>query len=350
MVWVWFVTAALAATVHGVDHPRELGTHPGRNLMVVEAVVLAENAQYTAYRRTIGAPFTEQTCTYPGLETSDRGVELGLIHRDSGDTLETWVVHAPAGSPFGCTPEWLAKARLDAAKARFKALGLDLAAQPPRLMKGPPPSGLETYQEDGVDIIRLEMLAHRGDLAAYRAVTKTGRRAQAESARCGYAGLEEPSHGVRLGIAHLPSGRTVEEWSVYHATDSEQYCTPHARSKLRLAAAKARFAALGLNLDRRPPTRSLPSLGLRVATREEQVPTDSQHHETIHEVRYFVKRGNTTVYSMWGQYRRSPMGADVFAAQYPQAYELESATVLVECLDFVRKTCRFTPPIPRTSL
>lgn len=75
---------------------------------------------------------------------------------------------------------------------------------------------------------------------------------EAPPVNCQYGGMQAwPTSGVTLAVVELATGR-MERFPVYAAVHSPADCTPEAASKKALADAKARFAQLGLQTDRRP--------------------------------------------------------------------------------------------------
>lgn len=78
------------------------------------------------------------------------------------------------------------------------------------------------------------------------------------SVDCDYAGMDAlPTSGVELGLFDLRA-KTVETFTVYALAEDAAQCTPHARSEEQLAAAKARFAAVGLDITK-PPVAIVPT-------------------------------------------------------------------------------------------
>jgi hypothetical protein len=71
---------------------------------------------------------------------------------------------------------------------------------------------------------------------------------------CAYPGMKKwPKDGVTLALWDLGKRAVAEQWVIYAVATSTEECSPAATNEANLTAAKARFAAVGLDITK-PPT------------------------------------------------------------------------------------------------
>ena len=104
--------------------------------------------------------------------------------------------------------------------------------------------------KDAVEFEILDARVEQG-LVAYKTWPRAS-DAMETPVDCAYPGMKDrPDRGVELGAIHVDTGE-VETWEVYRSALEASSCMRHEDSGKALAAAKERFAALGLSTDRRP--------------------------------------------------------------------------------------------------
>ena len=206
-----------------------------------------------------------------------------------------------------------------------------------------PAPGVAGFEAGNLNTVSLELLAVAGDLAAYRRVT-TAEGRERISAPCAYAGMDDPAHGVELGIMHLPSGETVAVWPIYVPPQRAEGCVPHAVSEARLRAAKASFGILGLAIERPPARERLDALGLEM--RPPRQPTPAEVDGSVAQAALW--RGDAELYTRVVPYNVIMAFAD-HEISFPHGYRVDSAYVVVEChvrtggTGVTVRQCTFTP-------
>jgi hypothetical protein len=70
---------------------------------------------------------------------------------------------------------------------------------------------------------------------------------------CAYPGMKEfPTSGVKLALWDLKAHKIVQEWVVYAPAIEASGCSSAATNESNLAAAKAKFASVGLDIAKKP--------------------------------------------------------------------------------------------------
>ena len=70
---------------------------------------------------------------------------------------------------------------------------------------------------------------------------------------CAYPGMKEfPNSGVKLALWDLKNHAVVQEWTVYAAALAQTDCSAASTNEANLAAAKAKFLEVGLDIAKKP--------------------------------------------------------------------------------------------------
>lgn len=110
---------------------------------------------------------------------------------------------------------------------------------------------LHTVRADALDLV--EVLDVNDTHAALRVIHRVeDPEGMMEAVSCDYAGMQKyPKSGVKLAIFDLKTGQP-EEFEVYAPAFEPDQCLSHEASKKALDAAKARAAAVGLDVTKKP--------------------------------------------------------------------------------------------------
>ena len=171
-----------------------------------------------------------------------------------------------------------------------------------------------------------------------------------EAFNCGYAGMEKmPVSNVVLGVWDLKADTVTDAWTIYDSAIAAEQCTPHAESEKRLAEAKARFVALGLDISAPPAplvvdgegklewtsatgTHSLTvsNVPRRARYTEEEQAEDAMYSTTF-STGLQAKHGDTVLYTRLGEF--STMMAGGLTLSAPLAFPAGEGVVLLERWD-----------------
>lgn len=110
-----------------------------------------------------------------------------------------------------------------------------------------------TWHADTLDRFDVLDLAPDKGFAAVKMIEQKMGDMEHSAFDCAYPGMKEfPTSGVKLGLWDLKNHALVQEWTVYAAALEASGCSSAATNEANLAAAKAKFVAVGLDIAKKP--------------------------------------------------------------------------------------------------